>query len=481
MNDAELRYQVGQLVLANWPEDGLKAVEEVVAERPLGGYVFHIRDIESPAWLRDVASQLWGLYTGHGWAPPWLAVTEEGGTVERFRRWFDHPSPLSLGETDDLALTRRTGALVGQFLLASGISWNFAPVGDVRTQARSHIIGTRAFAVQAERVAQHAVAWLQGHQAQGVLATIKHFPGHGMTERDSHVERPLVHIDPAELKAHLLPYRRAFAAGVAAVMTAHIVYPEYDEKPAPLSPYWLHQVLREELGFRGMVVTDALNMKGITHHAPPVEAAVQAITAGADVIDCGGTWAEALAIFDALLGWGRQPLTENPLAGLSERLIQAKGRLIPPEHWPEWPRPAALADVFQQIEAVTGTPDFPKLSDPVELWASGSAPTEVEERGMASADALWLDVRESGQWSAKFRQLAERQGPVVLYADNLWKYPGLAEIIRERVGDRLQAVMAVSDPIDEELFEVPCLKMYGNRGRARRVFAHRCGRRQAGD
>ncbi len=477
-SDAQRLYTIGQLVVADWPEGGIRTVANTIRQRPLGGYVFHAQDIASPESLRSLAEELWALYADHGWAPPWLAVTEEGGTVQRFRRWWEIPSALSLGELDDPDWTYRTGALTGQFLLASGINWNFAPVADVRTEARSYVIGTRSFGGTGERVARHATAWLQGQQSQGVLATVKHFPGHGMAAADSHVERPVVHIARAGLAAHLLPYRWAIRAGTAAVMTAHIVYPEYDDQPATLSAHWLNRVLRAELGFQGLIVTDALNMRGIAGHTDPAQAAPRAIMAGADVLDCGGTFPLALAIFDALWEWARDPRAWSVARAAAVRILAAKSRLIPPDHWPDWPDGQAVESLFARLDAKTEShvrglkPPAPRARW-VEVWASGAPPTAVEEAEAVPLEPVWINVAERGAWSESLGRIAALPGPIVLYADNLWKHPGLVDGIRERLGHRLHTVVAVSDPVDQTLFDVPCIQLYGNRARARRV-AGRC-------
>lgn len=474
MTQQETKYRAGQMILANWPTEGLDRVFATLKERPLGGYVFHVKDIQSPTWLRETAEQLWAFYDSQGWAPPFMAVTEEGGPVQRFRQWFSPPSAMSLGLLNDLDVTRQTGALVGQYLLASGINWNFAPAVDVVTERRSHIIGTRSFSSDPAVVARHAAAWLQGQQGAGVLATAKHYPGHGMTARDSHVERPVVDMTQAQVESHLIPYREAFQAGVAAVMTAHITYPAQDPRPATLSPFWLQAVLRDELKFSGLVVTDALSMKAIAMHLDPVQAAVAAIQAGADVIDCGGSFDQALQMFDAvaeMMGRASGPDSVARLTASSQRIARAKERLVAPPNWPDWPRPEALTAIYRRISGMLAL-EMPQSSCPeqnvIEVWASGSPPTEVEEDAHPTAGSYWLDTRADHAWTEVLAAVAERSEPVVLYADNLWKHQALVTAIQGKLGPRLWAVVAVVDPVDEELFDVPvCVRTYGNRDIAR--------------
>lgn len=471
------KYVVGQMVLANWPAEGMPKVREALADRPLGGYVFHSNDIKSPEWLRDIAEELWTLYQKQGWDPPWLAVTEEGGIVQRFRRWFNPPSAMSLGLLDNPQLSGEVGALVGQFLRASGINWNFAPSVDVLTQKYSHIIGTRSFGTDEEKVSSLAIPWLLGQQAQGVLSTVKHFPGHGMTDRDSHIERPVVNIGWDEMARHLIPYRAAFEAGTGAVMTAHIVYPRFDSLPATLSSFWLTEVLREELGFSGLVVTDALSMKGIAHYMDPIEASVQAVSAGADVIDCGGTFEQALSIFDAIYEATGRVLPETTVSEIESRIAHAKQRLAPPKDWPLWPDGEKLEAIYQKIAInmrVRNAGYARHVTKPlIEVWASGSPPTEVEEDAQEQLSGIfWLDTRTMQRWDEVFQTINAMNGSVILYTENLWKLPLLVDRIKAAIGPRLEALVAIGDPVDVELFEGMSLfiKVCGNRAMARQVL-----------
>lgn len=461
------------MTLADWPREGLDAIWPVLRQHPLGGYIFHSHDIKSPQWLRSVARELWGYYQDQGWLPPWLAVTEEGGTVQRMRPWFNPPSAMSLGRLDDLELSRETGRLVGQFLLASGVNWNFAPVVDVVTERRSHVIGTRSFGSDPALVSRHAVAWLQGHQAAGVMATAKHFPGHGMTTKDSHLEQPVVGLGEHDQTLHLEPYRHAIAAGVGAVMTAHIAYPESDPRPATLSPYWIRQVLRGELGFSGLVVTDALSMKGIADTLTSDQAAVSALTAGADVMDCGGTFERAREVFHALWAYleqcanGEGSLSLDDVQAVRRRIAAAKATLAPPEAWPDWPQPEELNTLYSRLRPrVRRLPaNEPR---PVEVWASGSRPTAVEEESHTEPTVHWLEAGNADGWSETLKQVQQSSGPVVLYAENVWKHPKLVEAIQTHLESRLRSVVVLADPVDAELFPgTPAVHLYGNRELAR--------------
>lgn len=480
-----LKNLAGEMVLADWPKEGLDAIWPVLSQHPLGGFIFHSRDIQSPQWLRAVAKELWAYYNVQGWLPPWLAVTEEGGTVQRMRPWFNPPSAMSLGNHDETRLTQETGRLVGQFLLASGVNWNFAPVVDVVTEQKSHVIGTRSFGSDPDVVARHSVAWLQGQQEAGVMATAKHFPGHGMTAKDSHLERPVVGMAERERALHLKPYRHAIAAGVGSIMTAHIGYPQYDARPATLSPYWIRQVLREELGFNGLVVTDALSMRGISESLTPEAAAVAALRAGVDVIDCGGSFQQAIVIYHALREYlerclaGQGDVSVEDLEAVYQRITAAKHKLQPPESWPDWPEASAWKPIYASLAPkALGVPPSLAGNDLAltEVWASGSRPTAVEEEDHARPDILWLDARNPDTWDLRLGRIRGAQGPVVLYTENLWKHPELTERLQTNVKGRVVQVVAVADPVDADLFPgVPSIKLYGNREMARQVVARSRG------
>ncbi len=194
----------------------------------------------------------------------------------------------ALGAADDLDLTEAVGRWVGTELAAAGITLDLAPDADVNSDPDNPVIGTRSFGTDAERVATHAAAWTRGLQSTGVAACAKHFPGHGDTATDSHLALPTIEVDTETLVAReLVPFAAVVRAGVAAVMTSHIVVPAIDpERPATLSPVVL-ALLRDRLGFDGVIVSDALDMAGASGELGVPEAAVRALDAGCDLLCLG--------------------------------------------------------------------------------------------------------------------------------------------------------------------------------------------------
>jgi beta-N-acetylhexosaminidase len=262
-----------------------------------------------------------------------VAVDEEGGDVTRlhYPTGSDQPGNAVLGRLDDTALTRESAASIGRELAAYGINLDLAPVVDVNSAPDNPVIGVRSFGADAALVARHTVAAVEGLQAQGVAACAKHFPGHGDTVTDSHLALPRVDAAAEVLGVRELePFRAAVAAGVACVMTSHVVVTALDpDRPATFSPTMLGEVLRGRLGFDGVIVSDALDMAGASGQTGIPEAAVRALAAGCDLLCTGSETTEAdyLAIVDAVVGAvesGRLPHDRlADAAARVERLRQA--------------------------------------------------------------------------------------------------------------------------------------------------------------
>ncbi|WP_095991092.1 beta-N-acetylhexosaminidase [Cystobacter fuscus] len=216
-----------------------------------------------------------------------LSVDQEGGRVARLRGepFTPLPSMRELGQRQDLALVERVGRLLAHELRAVGFDWNFAPVLDVDTNPTNPVIGDRSFSRDPDEVARLGVALARGLEAGGVASCGKHFPGHGDTTTDSHLTLPRLPHDLERLRrVELVPFRAFAQAGLASLMTAHVLFDALDPKvPATMSPRALNGLLREELGFDGVLVSDDLEMKAIAGHYSVEEAAVQGTLAGVDL------------------------------------------------------------------------------------------------------------------------------------------------------------------------------------------------------
>ncbi|OAN35218.1 glycoside hydrolase family 3 N-terminal domain-containing protein [Microbacterium sp. H83] len=217
-----------------------------------------------------------------------IGIDEEGGSVTRLESATGStlPGAAQLGRIDDVAATRATGAELARRLVDVGANVVLGPVADVNTDARNPVIGVRSFGGDAELVARHVIAEIEGIQSAPVAACVKHFPGHGDTHLDSHHALPVISLDIGEFeRVHLEPFRRAVAAGVDSIMTAHIVVPEWGPEPATLNPRVLGML--RDWGFEGVIISDALDMAAIRETVGLGGGAARALAAGADLLCIG--------------------------------------------------------------------------------------------------------------------------------------------------------------------------------------------------
>jgi beta-glucosidase len=270
------------------------------------------------------------------WAniPLLIAADIEEGVGQRFpgATWFPPPMALSAIYAQNPSLAQRyaaeMGAITAQEALTVGINWLLAPIVDVNNNPDNPVINVRAFGDNPETVANLTAAFIKGAQPYPILTTAKHFPGHGDTATDSHLDLPtLAHSDSRLAKVELPPFENAIACGVDSVMTAHLLIPAWDQQyPATLSSSIVTGKLRQQLGFTGLVVTDALIMGGITKYATPEEVAVMAIEAGSDILLMPDNPEVAIAsIYDAVKS-GR--ICEARIHQSMARIWQAKRKVI---------------------------------------------------------------------------------------------------------------------------------------------------------
>ena len=332
----------------------------------LGSVCLFSTNVDDPAQLLRLTAAI------HGVSPAALvAIDEEGGDVTRLhhREGSLHPSAAYLGSLDDAVLTEAIGASIGSELLAAGVDLNLAPDADVNSTPLNPVIGVRSFGADPVLVARHVAAYTRGLQGAGVGAVAKHFPGHGDTTTDSHRELPTIVVDAALLASReLVPFRAAVAAGTLGVMTSHILVPAIDpELPATLSAAVLG-LLRDELGFAGAIISDALDMAGASAGRGIPEAAVLALAAGVDLLCIGpDNSADQLAdIVDHVLGAVRAGrLSEQRLLDAAARVAALSAGV------------AALRDAsFVPHEAPQGT------SSPRSLRSSGRGTNPERHEGV---------------------------------------------------------------------------------------------------
>jgi len=276
----DLTEAVHRCLILGWPEPTVTDELRRWVERGLGGVILHTRNVAGAEELRAVTDELRAI------RPDVLvAVDQEGGGIGHLARAGapDTPGSWALGVVDDTELTARVATSLADHLAGLGVSVSYSPVADVQQEQANPIIRTRSFGADPRLAARHVAAWTTATLAAGVAPCAKHFPGHGTTTVDSHLDEVVDHRDLTLLsEVDLVPFRAAVAAGVPQVMTAHVTYPALDGLPATLSRRVLTDLLRTELGYRGVIVTDALEMKAIADHVGAEAGAWMALAAGAD-------------------------------------------------------------------------------------------------------------------------------------------------------------------------------------------------------
>ncbi|MFF8266172.1 glycoside hydrolase family 3 protein [Streptomyces sp. NPDC016562] len=295
-----------------------------------------------------------------------VAIDEEGGDVTRLEvgAGSSFPGNLALGAVDDTGLTRDVARELGRCLAACGVNLNWAPSADVNSNPDNPVIGVRSFGADTHLAARHTAAYVEGLQAAGVAACTKHFPGHGDTNVDSHHALPRIDVDLDTLAAReLVPFKAAIEAGTKAVMSAHILVPALDPtRPATLSPQILTGLLRNELGYEGLIVTDGMEMNAIAGTYGIERGSVLAIAAGADAICVGGGLADeatVLRLRDALVAAVREgTLPEERLADAADRVraLAAWTLGVRPDARPEGSRASGIGlTAARRALRVTGT------------------------------------------------------------------------------------------------------------------------------
>lgn len=297
-----LKEKIGQVLMPdfrNWDGENvtemLPEIEQTIMEYHLGGVILFRENVvttEQTAKLvaaYQKASEKYGLL---------MTIDQEGGIVTRLQSGTDFPGNMALGATRSTDLSYNVGQAIGEELNALGINMNLAPVLDVNNNPDNPVIGVRSFGGSPQLVADMGIAYTKGLQSTGVAATAKHFPGHGDTAVDSHLGLPEVPYDKERLmEVELYPFQKAMDANIDAIMTAHVTFPKIDDTkviskkdgteislPATLSHKVLTGLMRKEMGFDGVIITDALNMNAIAEHFGPVDAAIRAVKAGTDIV-----------------------------------------------------------------------------------------------------------------------------------------------------------------------------------------------------
>jgi beta-N-acetylhexosaminidase len=415
----------------------------------LAGVCLFATNIESRAQLRELTT---AILEANPFAI--IAIDEEGGDVTRL--YSDQGSPYPgnalLGRIDDLEFTREVAQTVGWELRLAGVNLDLAPDVDINSNPDNPVIGTRSFGATAELVARHSAAWIEGLQSTGVAASAKHFPGHGDTGQDSHLALPVIELSIDELLAReLRPFVAAVSAQSKTIMTSHILVRALDaDRPATLSRHILQDILRGELAFGGVIVTDALDMRGASGEVGIPEAAVLALAAGSDLL-CIGTdntdeqLADIAAAIDRAVTEGRLDRDRvreaaGRVRALATELLTETARIPVPE-WiadgsePQFEfeldrvssvfevRPGVVVPTDATVVTLETTANIAVGASPWGLEAAGEKVLHLREgEPLPHAAALVIvgkDIHRR-EWTKQLVDLARERHPSTLVIDMGW-------------------------------------------------------------
>jgi beta-N-acetylhexosaminidase len=470
--------RVGQLMTVAFKGKRITPhLEAMIERKQIGGVILFAENAADAGELSRIAGDLQLIATKAGAQRLFIAIDHEGGAVIRVGKGLTVlPSAMALAATPDpVASVERASAIAATELRDHGVTWDLAPVADVNDEPANSVLLNRSFGSDPARVSRLAAAHVRGHQGAGVLSCAKHFPGHGSTTVDPHTGLPDLTHDRARLdRVDLPPFRAAIEAGVPAVMTAHIVMKAIDpEQPATLSAKVLEGILRQELRFDGIVVSDDLEMDAMKTFGSVPEVAVRSIAAGADHalfrFDEDAQTAGHRMLVDAFAG-GKIPVAR--LEAAVRRVLAAKAWQAATGNGAKYDRAtnaAAAAELAQKaitllrnqggvlplrgrILAVTvDAPDVTLIPDTITIADA------LRERGAAVTHMTAPKQPSSSQIAAAVAAARSADVVVVTTAD-LQRYPQQAELVRALAATRPTAMVSLRSPYDA--LAVPTIPAY---------------------
>ncbi|NLH98336.1 MAG: beta-N-acetylhexosaminidase [Chthonomonadales bacterium] len=486
---------IGQTLCFGWQGPGCDGVNdhahELIEDMRVGGVILLARNITTPDAVRSLLSRLQGM----SGVPLLVAVDQEGGRVNRFGAPFTQfAGNMALGACGDEGpmLTKRQAEAQATELLSVGVNWNLAPVLDVNNNPDNPVVGVRSYGEVPEHVGALGAAAIAGYGAGGILSCAKHFPGHGNTAVDSHLGLPVVHASREELRTtELAPFRAAIQAGVPAIMTTHIVFPSLDYcLPATLSASILTDLLRTEMGFGGVIITDCMEMAAIAETIGTPHGAVAALMAGVDMVLVSHTLETqretVRAIRRAIEGG---ILEEARIRDACARVLRMKSMVStshrePATRW-QWPQHADLEmQIARRSVTLVRDGDILPLSAGARVMVASTDPAgraAAEALRSLGFDATWHHLGSRADLERSDDILADMVGcsaAVVLVSLNAGgalperAITSLVERARQRLQERL-ILAAIGTPYDMRAFpDVPtALCTYGSSERSMAALA----------
>lgn len=320
-----LEEKVGQMIIGGVDSTiYTEKTKSLIADYKLGGIILFKKDLETTEQSIELLNQI-KLENKRNILPLFLGVDQEGGRVERLPdEVVSLPTNKVIGEKNDEQFSYNIGTILGDQLNAYGFNLNFAPVLDVNSNPNNPVIGDRSFSNDPEVVSRLGIKTMQGMQSKNIVTAVKHFPGHGDTSVDSHLELPTVEKSLAEIEEmELIPFKRAIETGVDIVMSSHILLPQIDpDYPASMSKRIIDGLLREQLGYKGVVVSDDMTMLAITNNFDIGDASVAAVNAGTDLVIVAHGHDTVIHVIETL----KKAILEGKLT--EERIIESVRRII---------------------------------------------------------------------------------------------------------------------------------------------------------
>ncbi len=460
-----LRRRIGQLLIFGFEGQIVPDhIVDLIRDQYLGNIILFSRNVGTPEKLAGLNAALQTLAREHGQdLPLTVSADQENGVVRRLPLSVPGlPGNMALGAIGDPQQARRSGEMTGQLLRSLGINFNLAPVLDVNNNPKNPVIGVRSFGDQAEAVARLGAAFAVGLQARGVIACGKHFPGHGDTSVDSHLDLPAIpHTRERLDTVELLPFKAAIEAGIDCIMTAHVVFPamEPDRIPATLSKRVLTGLLRDDLNFRGVLTTDCLEMNAISETVGVGRGAVESLKAGADMVMVSHRLDRQVAAVNAIWEAVRQgELSENRINEAYERVARLKKeRLQDAAPGPDWPELIRQADALSKdlsTAAVTrltaAKQPLPQNPQRVLVLVDDSAPMMVAA-GRTGPESLLEETLARMLPGAQVTPLHFPAGLQNQSADQVLEQAAAADVVMAGVnGDRNPAYLEILERMADQ-------------------------------